>query len=427
MKTKYTTKFNLHSRITSDGEYPIRLRVTWKGERADISTGFSIRNENWNTENSCVENKAQNSKGETAKEINSALAEYEKKVEEVFLRFEIMEKRAPSKTEFVEIFNELLGKQVKVPSKTEKNLLEYLEEFITKMSLQNSWSKPTITKFKTLKHHFEEINPHLTLSSLKEDDLRVLISHLQNSKQKNTTTAKNISLTNWFLRWAKQNNYYPGNLHETFKPNFKGSDGRHKTIIYLEWEELIKFYNLEIPAEKQHLEKVRDMFCFCCFTSLRWSDVYKLQKADIDIEKGYLNVVTQKTVTGLKIELNKYSKAILEKYQDFHFENDKALPVISNQRMNDYLKELGKLAKFNTPVRIVYFIGSERFEDVYPKHALLSTHCGRRTFIVNAMYLGIPAAVVMKWTGHVDYNAMKPYIAIVDKLKKQEMDKFNNA
>ena len=95
--------------------------------------------------------------------------------------------------------------------------------------------------------------------------------------------------------------------------------------------------------------------------------------------------------------------------------------------MNDYLKELGKLAEFNTPVRIVYFIGSERFEDVYPKHALLSTHCGRRTFIVNAMYLGIPAAVVMKWTGHVDYNAMKPYIAIVDKLKKQEMDKFNNA
>ena len=49
-----------------------------------------------------------------------------------------------------------------------------------------------------------------------------------------------------------------------------------------------------------------------------------------------------------------------------------------------------------------------------------------RTAIVNALSLGIPPSVVMKWTGHSDYNAMKPYIDIVDSIKAESMTKFNN-
>ena len=62
---------------------------------------------------------------------------------------------------------------------------------------------------------------------------------------------------------------------------------------------------------------------------------------------------------------------------------------------------------------------------MHEKWELITTHCGRRTFIVNALFLGIPAEVVMKWTGHADYKAMKPYVAIVDQLKAKEMNKFN--
>ena len=64
----------------------------------------------------------------------------------------------------------------------------------------------------------------------------------------------------------------------------------------------------------------------------------------------------------------------------------------------------------NEPQRIVYFIGNQRYEEVYPKYELLTSHCGRRTFIINALYLGINAEVIMKWTGHNDYKSMKPYI-----------------
>ena len=124
-------------------------------------------------------------------------------------------------------------------------------------------------------------------------------------------------------------------------------------------------------------------------------------------------------------ELNNHSKAILEKYKSVHFEDHKALPVISNQKMNDYLKELGELAEINDPVRETYYKGNERIDTVTPKYALLGTHAGRRTFICNALALGIPAQVVMKWTGHSDYKAMKPYIDVADDIKANAMNKFN--
>ena len=61
---------------------------------------------------------------------------------------------------------------------------------------------------------------------------------------------------------------------------------------------------------------------------------------------------------------------------------------------------------------------------IQPKYELIGTHTGRRTFICNALSLGIPAQVVMKWTGHSDYKAMKPYIDIADDSQENEEDKY---
>ena len=102
------------------------------------------------------------------------------------------------------------------------------------------------------------------------------------------------------------------------------------------------------------------------------------------------------------------------------------MPVISNQKMNDYLKELCRLAEIDEPIRETYYKGNERIDEVTPKCELLGTHAGRRTFICNALSLGIPAQVEMKWTGHSDYKAMKPYIDIADEIKANAMSKFNS-
>src|SRR5690606_6849358 len=124
--------------------------------------------------------------------------------------------------------------------------------------------------------------------------------------------------------------------------------------------------------------------------------------------------------------LNQYSKAILARYQNMPFKDDKCLPVISNQKFNVYLKELGQEAKFNDTETIVYYKGNERKEVTCPKWKLLSTHVGRKTFVSNAIYFNIPAEVIMSWTGHKDHKVMENYYKVTRKQKRREMDKFNN-
>jgi site-specific recombinase, phage integrase family len=152
--------------------------------------------------------------------------------------------------------------------------------------------------------------------------------------------------------------------------------------------------------------------------------VYNLKRSDV--KDDCIEITTVKTADSLVIELNNHSRAILEKYKDIAFEGDKVLPVVSNQKMNLYLKELCQLAGIDEPIRETYYRGNERVDEVLPKYELVGTHVGRRTFICNALSLGIPAQVVMKWTGHNDYKAMKPYIDIADKIKSDAMSKFNN-
>ena len=149
----------------------------------------------------------------------------------------------------------------------------------------------------------------------------------------------------------------------------------------------------------------------------------KLKRSDIIADS--IRVVTRKTNDALTIDLNNYSRAILEKYKDYRYPGDLALPVISNQKMNDYVKILGELCGFNTPIPRSVFKGGKRIEETRPKWELLGTHAGRRTFICYALSQGIPPQVVMKWTGHSDYKAMKPYIDIAESTKAEAMKKFD--
>ena len=76
-------------------------------------------------------------------------------------------------------------------------------------------------------------------------------------------------------------------------------------------------------------------------------------------------------------------------------------------------------------IEVTTYKGNVRTDKIQPKWELVGTHTGRRTFIVNALSLGITPNIVMKWTGHSDYKAMKPYIDIVDSIKASSMTKFD--
>ena len=93
--------------------------------------------------------------------------------------------------------------------------------------------------------------------------------------------------------------------------------------------------------------------------------------------------------------------------------------------MNRDIKELCKLAGINEEIRVTTYKGNVRTDKIQPKWELVGTHTGRRTFIVNAMSLGITPNIVMKWTGYSDYKAMKPYIDIVDSIMASSMAKLD--
>jgi integrase len=409
----------LPDKETGKPDAKLRYRIKWEGNIVAFSVGYRVDTDKWAKDaQRCKMNTTHGKKKVPASVINKEISRYEDIVGSIFAGFEKRDK-IPSPDELRIEFNKQLGKV----TEQKEDFFSVFDEFIKSQSLQKSWTNGTKKRMTSAKNHIKAFDDGMTFESLNEQKLSQFIKYMIDRGLINTIISKNISLLRWFLKWAKVNEYYNGNLHETFRPHLKGTDGKNKEIIHLSWDELIKVYEHKFDNDQLYIAHARDVFCFCCFTGLRYSDVANLKKSDI--KDDHISIVTQKTSSAIKIELNKYSKAILDKHKDRDIKNNLALPVISNQRMNTGLKDMAKLCELNEEIKIVSFQGNERIEKVFPKYKLITTHCGRRTFVVNALYLGIPAEVVMKWTGHSDYEAMKPYIKIVDELKVREMDKFN--
>ena len=426
MNIKRNIIFTLESR-KKDGvliveNVPIRMRVNFASKRIEFTTGYRIDAAKWDSDKQRVRNGCTNKLKQSASEINASLLGYYTEVQEIFKKFEV-EEIMPTPEQIKEAFNALHKpiEEVKPRKSTPNAFYKVFDEFVRDCGRQNDWTDSTYEKFAAVKNHLMNFRDGLTFDFFDEKGLNDYVTYLRDVKEmRNSTIGKQLSFLKWFLRWAFKKGLHQNNAYDSYKPKLKSTQ---KKIIFLTWEELNKLREFEIPAAKQALDRVRDVFLFQCFTGLRYSDVFNLRRSDI---KGdYIEVTTVKTSDSLIIELNKHSKAILDKYKDVSFEDDKVLPVITNQKMNDYLKELAELAGIDEPVRQTYYRGNERIDEVTPKYALLGTHAGRRTFICNALALGIPPQVVMKWTGHSDYKAMKPYIDIADDIKANAMSKFN--
>lgn len=404
---------------------PIRMRVTYEGNRIEFTTGYRVDVSKWDAEKQRVRNGCTNKLKQSSAEINASLLRYYSVIQEIFKEFELKDV-VPEVSEVKSTFAERTSAKNIEPSiqKAEDDapsIWSLFDAFVRECGRQNSWSQSTMAKFSAVKKHLMEFNKKAEFSSFNENGIAKYVDFLRNKKDmRNTTIEKQLGFLKWFLRWALRKGYHANTDFETFRAKLKKTS---KKVIFLTPSELRKVQEYQIPETKQYLERVRDVFLFCCFSGLRHSDAYNLKKSDVKAD--HIEFTTVKTSDSLVIELNNETKSILNKYSDIHFSNNRALPVISNQKMNDYLKELCQLAGIDEPVRETYYKGNQRIDLVTPKYELVSTHCGRRTFICNALALGIPVQVVMKWTGHSDYKAMKPYIDIADSFKAESMTRFN--
>lgn len=435
--------FYLDKRTDKNGDCPIRVSIALGGVRLLTSSGYSIAPAKWDSTRQEVRKGCSSGKGIAYNVINAHI----KRIAGYFIDFEnqtILSGRTLTKEDLHKEYITTFGENNQPETATgirAKTFFDYLDEFTAEMGNANQWTKATYQKFAALKNHLTGFAPDLSFEQLDEKGLSNFVDYLRDTlDMRNSTIGKQLGFLKWFLRWASNKGYNIEKAYNTFAPKLKISE---KKVIFLEWDELMTVYSFVVPDngstiklkdsngceyektvhDAGALKKVRDVFCFCCFTSLRYSDVANLRRSDVF--DNYISITTIKTADSLKIELNDYSKEILSRYEDEIFIGNLALPVISNQKMNDYLKELTELCGLNKPITVTHYKGNKRIDEVFPKYALLGTHCGRRTFICNALMLGVAPQIVMKWTGHSDYKAMKPYIDIADKAKQDAMKVFN--
>lgn len=409
---KYNVLFSLRSSAKKDK--PIRMRVAYGGTRFEYAVGYAVPPENWDEQKQRVKRATKNEAKQDSLEINQKIIQFENIVSQIFAEYEIQKKRVPTLAELKETFVRNVGSI----HRGERNVQSYLQEFIEEQKVVKNWTTGTASGFVSLSKNLNEFDSDLCLEDINGDTMYRLLLYFQQKEYLGLTIHGKFKLIRWFLRWCLKKEYLKNESYKTFEFRLHLPD---KEIIYLEREELLQLY--EYDFDSITLSNTRDVFCFCCLTGLRYSDVRKLKKSDI--HKGTISVITQKTRDSLTIDLNKYSQAILDKHSDIDYPKGLALPVPNNSQYNYCIREMSKIAGINSIQKITTLRGIQRIEKEYPKWQVLTSHSGRRTFVVSALRLGIPAEVIMKWTGHKNYQAMKPYIKIVDSLKKQEMTKFN--
>ena len=451
MKIKRNAAFKLFTYGKNKDKYQIRLRVTFNSQRIDLGTNCQINFLGaWDTENELVRPGYKGPKGETAAAINDELRKCKDTIDMVFQYYEVNDK-IPTPSEVQAAFKERMAgilpkrpepeKKKREQKPKEPDIFVVFDEFTHKCGEKNAWSIATFKKMSALRADLQYFGSKVKISELDEDALTRFVGYLRDEKKvypakkkgakndeeektvqvglNNNTIKKKIENLTWFLRWARDVGYPVNPAFKAFKPTLKQTQNK---VIYLTKEELAQIRDLDLSAAPR-LEPIRDIFLFCCLTSLRHSDADNLRKTDV---KGdHIEVTTIKTGDSVSIKLNKTAQAILEKYKDIPLTGNRALPSYTNQAMNRSIKDLCQLAGINELIRITTYKGNVRKDEVHPKWELVGTHTGRRTFIVHALSMGISPSVVMKWTGHSDYKAMKPYIDIVDSAKDEAMAKFD--
>lgn len=174
---------------------------------------------------------------------------------------------------------------------------------------------------------------------------------------------------------------------------------------YLSDEELNALFTLDLQSNPR-LDRVRDLFLIGCYTGLRFSDYTQLRPGNLLANGTMLRVNTQKTGAKVVIPLNPNVLTILAKY-------DGVPPrALSNQKFNEYLKELAQLAEFVTPLERTRTQGGQKSTVTAQKWEFITSHTARRSFATNAFLAGVPPISIMKITGHVSESQFMKYIKV---------------
>lgn len=300
------------------------------------------------------------------------------------------------------------------PSMNGPHLLECMAQFIEATTPHRRPN--TIKTYRTLALHLASFTKGKPVE-LKEvgisfaNDFR---AYLTTQGLTSISAAKVVAVLKRFLTWARDD---AGFATAANVPGIRVKRPKATALkIALTLPELEALAALEMP-KRPGLMDARDVFLFACFTGLRFSDIEHLRPEDIKGDK--LQLVVVKTRDRLNLPLMPAALAILKKHEGRYPLN--ALPVVSNQKFNAHLKELGQLAGLDGATPQVKYIGSTRQDTTVPKWQLLTTHVARRTFATLSLEKGMQPAVLQKLLGHADIRQTMQYVKLTETALETEL------
>lgn len=275
----------------------------------------------------------------------------------------------------------------------------------------NSISSSTLKRYKCNKNLLEdfESNSKVKISLGKFDNKlynKFLKYCIEEKKHSANTLHRNVGLLKTFLLWALNKKYTYNNDFIAFKKPAKFTTDE----IALNYEQVELIYNYNL-SENKRLEKVRDLFVFGCTTGMRFGNYSTISRSDVD--GNFIRVIDLKSKSkNLAIPLNSISKSILEKY-------DYNLPSITNQKMNEYIKEVFKKLEFTDEIKKTMKYGDELVDQKAEFWTRISSHTARRSFITIMKNKRVPDKVIMSYTGHTSLEVFNAY------YRPSEDDKIN--
>lgn len=393
-------------KVTQDSLMPIRVLIKHEKIIIKRNTGESCELRYWNGFR--VSPNSKKEKYNNHLEINETLQSLENRINDVFLFFRA-NKIPFNKETFIEKFD---SKDVVVSS---FDFFTCFDEFIEigKLSKAYNTTKAQTTVKNFLKEFENDTNYKVEFESINDRFFEELSRYCFIEREiKNNYFAKIIAVLKTMLRFCIKKGYHNKRDFEDFKATEHDID-----IIYLTFDELLKLNNHDFDNDR--LSHVRDFYCMGCFTGLRFSDLAKLHLANISEDHIVLSIQKTKTQNHA-IKINKYAKAILDKYKGTIYE---PLPSISQQKFNDYIKECCEKAEIDTMTTINWFVGSKKVSKTVPKFELISSHTARKTFITNSLLLGMEPKAIKKIANIKKDAVLDKYMKVTEAFTDDQMDK----
>lgn len=295
----------------------------------------------------------------------------------------------------------------------EITLTSFIDDYIS--TQRTKVSKGRIKRYKSFKNHFIKFCEYqkyvYDFKDINFDFYDAFIEYFFDEKRIAPNTVNGIiAILKSIMNEARKKKHHINLDYQDFvKPS------NEVTRVYLNDEEILKIWNTEV---NNSLQKVKEIFVFACLTGLRYSDFSDVKPHNITEKNNvyFLKVRTKKTKQPVIVPIKPLAVEILKKH-------DYIMPSISNQKLNEYVKELCKQSEINDEISKAVYKGSDFENKIFKKYELISSHTGRRSFCTNAFLAGVPTLSIMMMSGHTTEKSFMKYICVT---KEQNADIIAN-